>query len=177
MTTVPVQYSFPIDKEDHLDEMKAFILENVHPLNIMTFLAMFEREASNDLTSALFALEMIRHTFLEQFATDTIAFHKAFHAYCQLLIRTQYQYYLIMMRNAIRVATQYYPLMHGGFRASLHLHGTQSVAYVRDRMEKDVRMRWRAIKFAVILLGLHSRAVVTANHPNRKRDRKEFMCT
>jgi hypothetical protein len=38
----------------------------------------------------------------------------------------------------------------------------------------DVRVRWNAIKMSVKLLGLQARAVVTANHPSRKRSRNEF---
>jgi hypothetical protein len=174
MSTVSVQYSFPIH---NIDEKKAFI----HPDNITTALANFERDANNGLTSAFLALQMIRHIFLEQFAVDTIVFRVAFHTYCQILIRIEYQYQIppdvkSMMRDAIRVATQYYPLLRG-FRPQLHLYGEQSIAYVKAHVKKDTRMRWRAIKFAVMLLGLHSRATVTANHPDRKRDRKEFMCT
>jgi hypothetical protein len=36
------------------------------------------------------------------------------------------------------------------------------------------RRRWGLIKVSTKLLGLQTRAVITANHPCRKRDRKEF---
>jgi hypothetical protein len=38
----------------------------------------------------------------------------------------------------------------------------------------EVRVRWNAIKASVKFLGLQARAAVTANHPSRKRSRKEF---
>lgn len=37
------------------------------------------------------------------------------------------------------------------------------------------RRRWKVLKAASRFLALHSRAVVTANHPNRKRRRCEFV--
>lgn len=46
---------------------------------------------------------------------------------------------------------------------------------VRSLRNKEVtKRRWRTLYASARLLGLHSRAVVTANHPSRKRSRNEF---
>jgi hypothetical protein len=36
------------------------------------------------------------------------------------------------------------------------------------------KRRWVIVKCIVLVLGIHKRAVVTANHPLRKLKRKEF---
>jgi len=46
--------------------------------------------------------------------------------------------------------------------------------YLPDVYKMWIRKRWVPIKCCVKLLGLHSRAVVTANHPLRKLERGEF---
>ena len=50
--------------------------------------------------------------------------------------------------------------------------GPKSHTYFRNLLAKR---RWVTIKCLVSILGLHSRAVVTANHPLRKLERGEFI--
>ena len=50
--------------------------------------------------------------------------------------------------------------------------GQKSHTYFRNLLAKR---RWVTIKCLVLILGLHSRAVITANHPLRKLERDEFI--
>jgi len=48
------------------------------------------------------------------------------------------------------------------------------IPYDEMLYENDVPSRWGIIKACIWLLVLHKKAVVSANHPERKRERKEF---
>lgn len=39
---------------------------------------------------------------------------------------------------------------------------------------RDVRRAWAVLRVAVVLMGVHKRSVISANHPDRKRKRGEF---
>ena len=57
------------------------------------------------------------------------------------------------------------------------LEGSGTVTFEDIFVEPEqvrVKRRWRAVKFAFIMLIFHGRAVVSANHPKRKKARMKF---
>ena len=148
--------------------------------NVNFILNVFEKDAREGLRAAFVSLEIIRHVFLESFAVDTYAYHRALYKYGQLLIQIEFEHMVpackyVVFRNVIRAGTLFFRQMRQ-FRLRSHRLGGQVNAYFKDHIKQQVRRNWTVLKVAAKFLSLHKRAVVTANHPDRKRKRNEFEC-
>jgi hypothetical protein len=125
----------------------------------------------------LTSMESIRRFVLETQDPGSLMFRMGMMHYCELM----YDYYNRRdklnpkFKMATRVGSCYHLIMrrHPSIEYTTRLT-TKASWFVQEVTRLNTKMRWTLVKAAVKILGLHSRAVITANHPNRKRDRGEF---
>jgi hypothetical protein len=119
----------------------------------------------------LISLAKLRTFFLETHEPGSPVFQMALRYYCTVISDfARFKGTRSGFKPAMRVATCYWLLSPPELN-------DEDEWTMFEHAKKDAWRRWSMIKGAARFLGLHSRAVITANHPNRKRDRKEFECT
>jgi len=131
--------------------------------------AVFYSQTTMDEMSSLATIREM----LETSKAGSDEYLEALMYYCEIMTRYYSTYerhaYHPVFRLAVRVGVAFC------IRSWPRLSSAGDVL-VKSVIKVNMRRWWRIIRVSVMFLCIHRRAVISANHPTRKRARGEFEC-